>query len=421
MKKTSSLIILLFFSFFSYLSSQETFGLLWEPVVVMDNQLFPSYIWANSTRNYIQKRQQSLAESERLFRGDPEGQLGITFTNLNQTGYRIKVVIECNDIMNTSSYETYADEKLTTFEVFPEIDYKWENLRNNLQPRPVTLKFNVFVDGKPSGTQTKTVTLQSVNECPFTFIDRNDAIKDLSFMFAAYVNETHPRIANEILPEIIDQGMIGSIVGYQGGMKSVYDQVFAVWHYLKSKKIVYSSLSSPALRPNQSHPLVISQYVRTLDDALNTSQVNCVDGTVAMASIIYRMGIHPIIVFVPGHCFLGFVTDPEKSEAAFLETTLLGHHFTDEELETASSFPETVFNKLSDLKSQDTYRSFLLAVKQGQINYLEAGDNFNSFNLIDEITIVTDENRQALIDKLLYRLFLVNQYRQEGLLPIAGN
>jgi len=422
MKKMHISIVLLLFSICFNLSAQETFGLLWKPAVVMDNQLFPSYIWANSTRNYIYKPGRSLAESERNFRGDPEGQIGVSFTNLNRENYRIKIVIECNDIMNTSSYETFVDQKLTYFEIFPEIDFKWETLKNNRQPRPITLKFSVLVNGKPSGNATKTITLRSINQCPYTFLDKKGEIVDLNFMYAAYVNENHPRITNEILPEIIKQGMISRIVGYQADKKTVYNQVFAVWHYLKSRNIVYSSLESSNLYQNDmTYPFVRSQYVRTFDDALNTSQANCVDGTVAMASIIYKMGIQPFIAITPNHCFLGFVDDQEKGTVGFLETTMLGEVIEEAVLATTQGhFPE-IFSRLMSLKAHDSYRSFLLAINQGTTNYVNDEQKFNSYNIIDKITLVTKENRNDLIKKLQYQLFAVDRYRREGLLPIAGN
>ncbi|MBN2093335.1 hypothetical protein JW964_27170 [candidate division KSB1 bacterium] len=420
MKKLCALILLALVILPQILLADETFGLIWKPVVVMGDQIFPSYVWANSTRNYIPQRQQSLSESERQFRGDREGQFGVLFTNLNRKGYKIEVIVECDYIMNRSSYETFADEKLTHFEIFPEIEYKWEAIKSNKQPRPVTIKFSVIVDGKPSGKQTQTITLRSVNECPFVFIDRTGKIVDLNFMYAAYVNESHPRIAHEILPEILKQGVIDKVSGYQNGIREVYKQVYAVWYYLKNRGIAYSSLTAPNLNSEDSFPFVRAQYVRTLDDALNTSQANCVDGTVAMASIIYRMGIQPVIVITPNHCFLGFINDPAKGNAEFLETTFLNAEFSDEDLETAKNAGE-LFSSILDLQATKSYRSYWLAIFQGRANYLEEQNKFNSYNIIDEITIVTQDNKDDLINKLQYQYFLVHKYRQEGLLPIAGN
>ena len=404
------------------LASQETFGLLWEPEIVMDGQLFPSYIWANSTHQHIKKYELYEDEAHQFHRGDPEGQLGVSFQNITGRGLRIKVQVECNDILEPSSYETFVSEDIVEFEIYPEITYKWKALLEVDQPRPVSVKFSVWADGNFSGEQVKTVSLRSINDCPYTFINKYRSLVDLNFMYAAYVNEGHPRIANEVLPGILKQEIISQVVGYQAGSEEVYKQVFAVWNYLRDLGISYSSLSAPTIAlSKEDYPFVKSQYVRTFDDALNTAQANCVDGTVAMASILYRMGIDPIIAITPYHCFLGFIADGNGEKMDFIETTMLGSRLLPEELEVVPQLTDDIYNEKLDAVDYDSYRSFLAAVFTGRSNYGDDEANFNSYSRLDALRGLNDENESEMIDKLQYQLFTVDKFRQEGLLPIAGH
>src|SRR6185503_5020189 len=73
---------------------------------------------------------------------------------------------------------------------------------------------------------------------------------------------------------------------------------------------------------------VNSQHVRMIDESINNAQANCVDGSVLLASLLRKIGIEPMLVMVPGHCYLAFHLDEEGKEVAALETTLLGSSVT---------------------------------------------------------------------------------------------
>ena len=51
---------------------------------------------------------------------------------------------------------------------------------------------------------------------------------------------------------------------------------------------------------------------------------NCVDASVLFASILRRIGLRPVLVFRPGHCFTGFYDAAEGGRIVAFETTLLG-------------------------------------------------------------------------------------------------
>lgn len=108
-----------------------------------------------------------------------------------------------------------------------------------------------------------------------------------------------------------------------------------MWNILQKRNFRYSSVSNTSLSSN----VVFSQRVRTFDDALNSSQINCVDGSVLFASLLRAINIEPILVRIPGHMFVGYYTDNGHKNMDFLETTMIGDvdlddFFPDERLDS---------------------------------------------------------------------------------------
>ena len=133
---------------------------------------------------------------------------------------------------------------------------------------------------------------------------------------------------------------VSSIVflGYQGNAhqsENVDKQVYALWNVLQKRNFKYSSTTNTSLSSN----VVYTQRVRTLDDALESSQINCVDGSVLLASLMKAININPILVRIPGHMFVGYYTDKSHKNMNFLETTMIGDvnlddFFPDEKLDS---------------------------------------------------------------------------------------
>jgi hypothetical protein len=70
--------------------------------------------------------------------------------------------------------------------------------------------------------------------------------------------------------------------------------------------------------------MVYAQRVRTIEDALKASQINCVDGSVLFASMLKAINLIPVLVRVPGHMFVGYYLDKNRKKIDFLETTMIG-------------------------------------------------------------------------------------------------
>ena len=164
-------------------------------------------------------------------------------------------------------------------------------------------------------------------------------------------------------------------MGYQGDSATVVRQVYALWNVLQRRGFKYSSISNSSL----SSGVVAAQRVRTFDDALASSQINCLDGSVLMASLMRAINIVPILVRLPRHMFVGFYTDREMRHANYLETTMVGNvnlddYFPDEKLDstmahrTKNEASLLTFNKAMEY-AQNNMRRYDKFFKNNTVGY----------------------------------------------------
>ena len=233
--------------------------------------------------------------------------------------------------------------------------------------------------------------LRSVNDCPF-YIKLDDAggdLEDISVTFAAYVNENHPWIdglLKEALSAAKDQELINGFTGYQSGsQEEVLAQVFAIWNALQRRGIKYSDVST-----SPPSKFVYSQTVRFLDDTVKSSQANCVDGSVLMASILRRIGLDAYLVMVPGHCFLAFSDGDKENPTIFgLETTMLGS----DNLKPVVELPKLP-SKLKQKEFEASHATFASALEAGKSQIIENEEGFKSNEDPDTQLISISKARQ---------------------------
>ena len=153
-------------------------------------------------------------------------------------------------------------------------------------------------------------------------------------------------------------------------------QVYALWNVLQKRNFRYSSVSNTSLSSN----VVFSQRVRTFDDALESSQINCVDGSVLFASLLRAINIEPILVRTPGHMFVGYDTDAGRKNMNFLETTMIGDvdlddFFPDEKLDSTmvgksqNQMSRLTFDK-SKQYANNKYKQNEEGIHSGKLNYM---------------------------------------------------
>lgn len=221
--------------------------------------------------------------------------------------------------------------------IFPDVLWRYEALRNNAQAEPISVVATVEVNGQPWGQKVRTFSVRSINECLIGYrevLENGTRFHSTKQFYAAYVNEESPMI-DPILREALNTRIVRRFLGYQGDSTMVDRQVYALWNVLQRRGFKYSSVSYSSLSSN----VVYSQRVRTLEDALNSSQINCVDGSVLFASLLRAINITPVLVQGPGHMFVGYYTDSRQKHLTFLETTMIGDielsdYFTEEEMDS---------------------------------------------------------------------------------------
>ena len=338
------------------------------------NDLFPSFLIATASVDWNGDEQKAedkkgdedgeLEEGEIPLFGDENGSVGVEIADVAE-GSVIRVEMEGEGFLDESVWEGELNDDYELIRVMPKALWNYEALRLCTQQKPANLKIRVYVDDEEVEEINETLQLKAVSDCPFYVIldDEGSSLDDISITFAAYVNENHPWI-DGLLKEALDAtkelGLTG-FTGYQmGSQDEVMLQVFAVWNALQRRGIQYSDIST-----NIPSKRVYSQAVRMLDESIQGSQANCVDGSVLMASILRKIGMDVDLVMVPGHCLLAFTDgDKENPTRFFLETTMLGNN----DLQPVSKLielPEST--RKGEFKS--SYETFAAALEAGLEHY----------------------------------------------------
>jgi hypothetical protein len=100
-------------------------------------------------------------------------------------------------------------------------------------------------------------------------------------------------------------------------------QIKAIYDELKARGMSY------VMDPNVTSTQNFVQRTRLPSEVLTSTNAQCLEGTLAFATLMEAIGIKPIVVFVPGHAFVGWHTVPQdgaKDNRMFVETTMVGSY-----------------------------------------------------------------------------------------------
>lgn len=385
-----------------------------EPWSYTETDLFPSAMISTATVDWNGKSETAedkktdddpeLEMEEPPIFGDENGWLGVVLLDVDE-GSSVSVEISIDGYMKPSTWTGEIEQSCEEARIVPKAKWDYEALRKVKEQTPVVATFKVSVNGETLTEQTESYIIRSINDCPFYVLlnEEDEEFEDLSWIFAAYVNENHPWI-DGILKEALQTELVDSFTGYQSGdPEEVIKQVFSIWHVLQRRGIKYSDISTTL--PSK---FVASQTVRFLDDTIDGTQANCVDGSVLMASILRKIGLDVHLVMVPGHCFLAFrLTDQpidgidelfaEGSGFLGLETTMLGN----DKLKPLKELPKMP-DKLKQKEFQASFDTFQTALGVGSGSLEEHADAMLSGNTPDT------------------QLISIKEARDFGIMPIAS-
>lgn len=282
-----------------------------------DNQIFPAYILSvagNAPETSTLDEQEE--NSQQYVSESPDTQVGAAIAS--ETDASVVLDIVGSKFIRSSKWSGNIKGG-TAYQIFPLIDWDYDQLNRLVQPEPVTITFSLKVDGVDLVSKKIVARFRSVNDVPYGFY-AGDKFVSMAHVFSAFVNENHPWI-DGLLKEALNTDLVKKFDGYQSkNSQVVSQQVFAIWNILQKRGIRYSSITTSSGESEK----IFSQHVRFLDESISYTQANCVDGTILFASILKKIGIEPILVKIPGHMFLGFYIDEGMRQPVFLETTMLG-------------------------------------------------------------------------------------------------
>lgn len=364
----------------TYVVMKRPFADDYELVDQLGGNLFPSAILSVATTNT-----QVIPPMSGEYVGNPKSCVAIKL----KSGHANTVVrIELAETpFYARSVSTFVlPKEHTEYIIYPDILWRYNALRDNEQAEPISVVANVEVDGKDLGQKVRTFSVRSINECLLGFNkqlpDGRTRYVSTRLFYAAYVNEENPLI-DKVLREALNTRIVRRFLGYQSTPEMVDKQVYALWYVLQKRNFKYSSVSYSSLSSN----VVYAQRVRTFEDALNSSQINCVDGSVLFASLLRAINITPVLVQMPGHMFVGYYTDSAKKNLTFLETTMIGDvdlddYFPDEKLDsTRTTKSQGEMSRLTFEKSKEyalrEYMHVKDKVRANKPNYLFVEINKN--------------------------------------------
>ena len=364
----------------TYVVMKRPFADDYELVDQLGGNLFPSAILSVATTNT-----QVIPPMSGEYVGNPKSCVAIKL----KSGHANTVVrIELAETpFYARSVSTFVlPKEHTEYIIYPDILWRYNALRDNEQAEPISVVANVEVDGKDLGQKVHTFSVRSINECLLGFNkqlpDGRTRYVSTRLFYAAYVNEENPLI-DKVLREALNTRIVRRFLGYQSTPEMVDKQVYALWYVLQKRNFKYSSVSYSSLSSN----VVYAQRVRTFEDALNSSQINCVDGSVLFASLLRAINITPVLVQMPGHMFVGYYTDSAKKNLTFLETTMIGDvdlddYFPDEKLDsTRTTKSQGEMSRLTFEKSKEyALREYMRVkdkVQANKPNYLFVEINKN--------------------------------------------
>jgi hypothetical protein len=354
----------------------------WE--VVAEHQIFPAALL--STVGVSKKPEDSpvLCEPHSFARVRVKSSAPLT---------RVHVEVKVDGFSEPSSCDATLEDAQKEYVIAPTIRWDTHKLAFVDQPVPTTVVFDVKANGVDLGEQATHIQVRAVNDVPFRAKNEDGHFTDRPYLFAAFVNENSP-VIDQLLHEALQWHAVAQFYGYNQGRASVQDvrmQVFAVWNVLQHRHVKYSSITTPSGFSDN----VQSQSVRFIDQTVRLSEANCVDGSVLFASVLYKIGIQPVLVMKPGHMFLGYYLDAQSHETTqnleFLETTMMG---------SGRPIRNVAFASPNVVQGTPAYSNFMDAVKRGN-------EQFQS-----EVSPKLQEKDPK------YRLIAIRKARESGINPI---
>ncbi len=266
-----------------------------------DNVLYPSMLLALAN-----------------YRGDDMDTLFTVSVVAPQNNALLRIVVDSTVLNYVSITQEMLPKKGVRYTFAPVIKWKFQSMYRMRQQGIIDLTFTCYINDEEVDVKNIRLNYRPTNECLMSLIGKDGRYHDYRWLFAAYVDEDHPKI-DGILSEILSQGIVTTFDGAKNE-KKVETQMRAIWYYALNRGLSYSSITCTSNGSKKTN----SQYIRFFDDVYVNRQANCIDACVFFSSIMRKVGLLPVIFVDPCHAYLGYYTDKSKKKIALLETTITG-------------------------------------------------------------------------------------------------
>ncbi|MHC4253559.1 MAG: hypothetical protein ACYS9X_30945, partial [Planctomycetota bacterium] len=197
---------------------------------------------------------------------------------------------------------------------------------------------------------------------PVRLLSRNDMVWsgeqtfDLMFLIAVFVTpRPSDKSIDRLLREAADRTPFGSIIGYQEATVDRIEKTsrYTLGHRVKKRlshkeiveaqaKAIFDTIKARGVKYVNA-PVSFgrdAQRIKYADEVLADRSGNCIETTVLFASAIEATGMHPTIIIVPNHAFVGvqewkWGSGPEAAGMVFIETTMVGSRTFEEARDAA--------------------------------------------------------------------------------------
>ena len=248
--------------------------------------------------------------------------IGVSLVNVSGKDRILKVEIEVPGITEKlTKNETLLTGKTETLYLTPA-------LKADFKPASQTAERNAQIsikvttaDGKSIFDDSRAVTVYPRDQFPRSELGTNT--------IAAWVTPQSP--AMEDFMTAAKKRMKGGVL--EGNLGATMPQVKAIYDELKARGMTY------VLQSDLGYGT--PQHVRLPADAIKSTNALCLDGAVVFATLMEKIGLRPIVIFVPGHAFAGW--HAEKADNApdgtvyWVETTMVGSAPFENAVQTAAS------------------------------------------------------------------------------------
>ncbi|MFM1823108.1 MAG: hypothetical protein RI967_1374 [Planctomycetota bacterium] len=165
--------------------------------------------------------------------------------------------------------------------------------------RRVAFDFEFAADGEVMRSGTR--SLRSQSQLQPVGVVQNDL--PLCLPVAIHVDETHPWI-DGLVAEAARSGIAGSLGDNPTlSRRDQLLQILAVWKVFRDRGVVYTNIAKADASRN-------GQRIRTLHESIGSAQANCLDGSVALASVLAALSYEVYQVRLPGHAMLAVLLNP---------------------------------------------------------------------------------------------------------------